>query len=115
MSNNCALTTIDNPFDPFSQFNDWFEFDIEKGYYTCSRLARITKLSDDMSEVERNNEIERAIDTLIKYDFFDIYKKVKKETKTESKTESNNESIAKETENKSKETTKSDNNSPQKT
>lgn len=78
MSNEVALTTIDNPFDPFEQFNDWFEFDIEKGYYTCSRLARLTNLSDDLSEVERNNEIERAIDELIKYDFLDIYKKVKR-------------------------------------
>lgn len=78
MSNEVALTTIDNPFDPFEQFNDWFEFDIEKGYYTCSRLARLTNLSDDLSEVERNNEIEKAIDELIKYDFLDIYKKVKR-------------------------------------
>ena len=77
MSTRVALTTIDNPFDPFEQFNDWFEFDIEKGYYTCSRLARLTNLSDDLSEVETNNEIERAIDELIKLDFLDIYKKVK--------------------------------------
>ena len=30
--NNCALTTFDNPFDPFEQFNSWFMFDCEKGY-----------------------------------------------------------------------------------
>ena len=77
MSTRVALTTNDNPFDPFEQFNDWFEFDIEKGYYTCSRLARLTNLSDGLSEVETNNEIERAIDELIKLDFLDIYKKVK--------------------------------------
>ena len=93
MSNRVALTTVDNPFDPFEQFNDWFEFDIEKGYYTCSRLARLTNLSDDMSEAESNKEIERAIDELIKYDVFDIYKKVIKETSEDS----DNESIASET------------------
>lgn len=97
MSNEVALTTIDNPFDPFEQFNDWFEFDIEKGYYTCSRLARLANLSDDLSEVERNNEIERAIDELIKYDFLDIYKKVKRETKTDSNDESIVNTKAKET------------------
>lgn len=85
MSNEVALTTIDNPFDPFEQFNDWFEFDIEKGYYTCSRLARLADLSDDLSEVERNNEIERAIDELIKYDFLDIYKKVKRNENSNAK------------------------------
>ena len=93
MSNRVALTTVDNPFDPFEQFNDWFEFDIEKGYYTCSRLARLANLSDDMSEAESNKEIERAIDELIKYDVFDVYKKVIKETSEDS----DNESIASET------------------
>ena len=93
MSNRVALTTVDNPFDPFEQFNDWFEFDIEKGYYTCSRLARLTNLSDDMSEAESNKEIERAIDELIKYDVFDVYKKVIKETSEDS----DNESIVSET------------------
>lgn len=76
--NECRLTTIDNPFNPFTQFDDWFLFDTEKGYNSCSRLDRITKISDDMSEVEVNEEIERAIDEIIKYDFLNIYKKVKK-------------------------------------
>ena len=31
MNSNCALTTFDNPFDPFTQFDTWFLFYIEKG------------------------------------------------------------------------------------
>ena len=79
MVNECALTTYDNPFDPFTQFDSWFAFDTEKGYYTCSRIARLANLTDDMSEVERNEEIERAIDKIIEIDVLDIYKKVKRE------------------------------------
>ena len=79
-NNECALTTIDNPFDPFTQFDDWFLFDIEKGYNSCSRLDRIVELSDAMSETEINIEIERAIDEIIKYDFLNVYKKVTKQT-----------------------------------
>lgn len=79
MANECALTTYDNPFDPFTQFDSWFAFDTEKGYYTCSRIARLTNLTDDMSEVERNEEIEKAIDKIIEIDVLDIYKKVKRE------------------------------------
>ena len=79
MQNEFMLTTIDNPFDPFEQFTSWFLFDVEKGYYSCSRLARIANLSDELSEKEVDEEIERAIDEIIKYDFTNIYKKVKRE------------------------------------
>lgn len=72
------LTTIDNPFDPFENFHDWFLFDVEKGYNSSSILGRITKTSDTLSEQENDEEIERAIDEIIKYDFLDIYKKVKR-------------------------------------
>ena len=82
MENECMLTTFDNPFDPFEQFTSWFLFDIEKGYNTCGYLARIAKLSDDMSQPEQDREVERAIDEIIKYDFMNIYKKVKREAVT---------------------------------
>jgi len=74
------ITTIDNPFDPFDDFNSWFQFDIEKGYYTSSKLARLTNLTDDMSSVEENLEIERAIDRLIEIDPLDIYKKITRDS-----------------------------------
>ena len=82
MENNCMLTTFDNPFDPFEQFTSWFMFDVEKGYNSCSYLARIAKLTDDMTDQEVSNEIERAIDEIIQYDFANIYKKVKKAPQT---------------------------------
>lgn len=74
----CALTTVDNPFDPFDQFDSWFQFDCDKGYNSCAYLARIAKTSDQMSEEENDAEIERAIDEIIKYDFMNLYKKVKR-------------------------------------
>ena len=78
MEYKCQLTTNDNPFDPFEQFDSWRLFDIEKGYYTCEFLARIINISDDMTEKEIDAEIERAIDEIIKQDFLNIYIKVKK-------------------------------------
>ena len=69
MNGSCALTTFDNPYNPFEQFSDWFLFDVEKGYNTCAYLDRIAHTS------------ERAIDEIIRYDFMNIYKKVKR-TKT---------------------------------
>ena len=78
----CALTTVDNPYDPFDQFDEWFNFDCNKGYYSCAYLDRIARTSDQLSEEENNQEIERAIDEIIRYDFLNIYKKVKREVKT---------------------------------
>jgi len=83
MASDCMLTTYDNPYDPFEQFTLWWLFDIEKGYNSCSRLARIVNLSDDMSQHEIDIETERAIDEIIKYDFLDVYKKVIKSSNEE--------------------------------
>ena len=74
--NNCALTTFDNPFNPFENFDEWFAFDIQHGYNTCGKLMRIANIENNMSEVEYNNEIERAIDEIIQYDFVELYRKV---------------------------------------
>ena len=74
----CRLTTFDNPYDPFKQFNSWFLFDVEKGYNSCGYLARIARTTDQMSDTENEEEIERAIDEIIQYDFMNIYKKVRK-------------------------------------
>lgn len=76
MSKQVMLTTIDNPFDPFEQFDSWFLFDVEKGYNSCDYLGRIAKTSEQLSDEENNEEIERAIDEIIKYDFTNMFKKV---------------------------------------
>ena len=77
MENKVMLTTIDNPFNPFTQFDSWFMFDVEKGYNSCSRLARFARTSDQLTEKENDEEIERAIDEIIVYDPFNVYKKVR--------------------------------------
>lgn len=75
-----AITTIDNPYDPFTEFDKWFIYDNTKGYGTCSYLARIAMTSKALSEEENQETIEEAIDEIIKYDFLNIYKKVVRET-----------------------------------
>ena len=84
MAKDCMLTTIDNPFDPFEQFVPWDLFDQEKGYQTKERLARFVQLSEDMTQQEEDEEIERAIDEIIKYDPLNIYTKRIRQTKDQS-------------------------------
>lgn len=83
MSNQeVMITTIDNPFDPFDNIEAWRMFDIEKQHFTCERLARIARLSPEMSDFEREQEIERAIDEIVKYDPEDKFIKVTKQVTT---------------------------------
>ena len=83
MFGDYRLTTIDNPYDPFEQFTSWYLFDVEKHYFTCSLLSRLANITDDMSQDEVNEEMERVIDEIIKQDPFNIYKKVKRKETNE--------------------------------
>ena len=74
-----AITTIDNPFDPFDDFDSWYRFDMDKDYNSCALLAGLARTSDAFTDKENDEEIERAIDEIIKYDVLNIYKKVKRE------------------------------------
>lgn len=73
------LTTFDNPFDPFDDFTSWWMFDVEKGYNTCGYVDRIAHVTDDMTQKEANEEIERAIDEILLHNPLNIYKKVQRE------------------------------------
>lgn len=72
-----ALTTVDNPYNPFTQYEAWYRFDEDKGYHSCAYLARIARTSDQLSDSENEAEIERAINDIIKYNPLGIYRKVK--------------------------------------
>lgn len=75
-----ALTTFDNPFNPIDDYDKWLAYDIAHGYNTSNYLANVAKTSELLSEEENENEIEFAIDEIVKVDPT-FYKKVTKETK----------------------------------
>lgn len=72
------LTTKDNPFDYFKQFKEWLDYDTLMGYGTPQYLARIAKLSNDLSDEEEQEEIENAIDSIIEWNG-EFYQKVYKD------------------------------------
>ena len=83
MEKGYMLTTLDNPFDPFDDFTSWFMFDCEKGHNTSSRLARIANIDSEMSQKEVDDEMDRAMDLIVKYDLEDKYIKIQeKQTAT---------------------------------
>jgi hypothetical protein len=59
------LTTVDNPNDPFTHFDEWYAWDEANGYHTTGYLARIVVTSDELSEADQNAAIEAAIDEIV--------------------------------------------------
>ena len=70
------LTTFDNPYNPFTEFGDWLQYDVLKGYNTCDRLARVADVDDNLSEEDSDELIERAMDDLVSADILNIFRKV---------------------------------------
>jgi hypothetical protein len=73
------LTTIDNPYNPFTQYDDWYSFDVLKGYFTCGYLARIAKSSDELSKQDERAAIQLAINEIVEMNVLGIYLKVTKD------------------------------------
>lgn len=76
MAKIATLTTIDNPFDPIDQFSDWLSFDTEKGYDCCGIVARLAKISNELSDEENFEELNKAITDFVAADPLRFYKKV---------------------------------------
>jgi len=70
------LTTIDNPFNPHTHFDEWYAVDTALGYHTTSFLARVVKTSDQLSEADQHSAIESAIDEIVQENVLGLYTKV---------------------------------------
>lgn len=74
-------TTIDNPWNPFTQFDAWYAYDTGAGYNTLIRWARMMRV---MAEAERVDDPDLvandAIDELIRLDPLNLYVKAAKDT-----------------------------------
>lgn len=73
------LTTIDNPFDPFTQFDDWLAFDMQNDYNCCNYLANLAYSSTKLSALDQSLAVEEAIDRIVKLNLNGVFKKVSKE------------------------------------
>lgn len=72
----CMLTTLDNPYDPFTEYDMWLTFDEQQGYYTNQYLARVSYTAEDLTDEEEAQAIEDAIDEIMEFNVLGIYKKV---------------------------------------
>jgi hypothetical protein len=70
------LTTVDNPFDPFTRFDEWLAYDTKLGYDTPGMLARIAKVSNDLSEPDQALAVQDAIDEIVNENVSGMWRKV---------------------------------------
>lgn len=80
MEKEMFVTTIDNPFDYFEDFDNWYKFDFQHGYNTLGYVARLAKTSDELSDDENEREIESAVDSIVRWNPL-LYRKVVKGAK----------------------------------
>lgn len=74
------ITTIDNPWNPFTHPSEWSEFDREHGYNTRERLATYIFTSNDLGENETAADISFGQKTFLEKDLLGIWIRVKKDT-----------------------------------
>ena len=73
------LTTVDNPYNPFTQWDLWYNFDQHAKHYSCEYLDRVSTISEGFTEAESTRELNRAMDWIVKNDPLNIYRKVTKD------------------------------------
>ena len=59
------LTTVDNPWNPFTNYDEWYAFDNAKGYDTPSLLARLANVSLDLSDLDFQLAVRQAMDEIV--------------------------------------------------
>jgi hypothetical protein len=71
-----TLTTVDNPFDPFTRFDEWYAYDVSMGYNTSSFLDRVAMVSHELSEPDQALAIQNAIDQIVSENVSGMWRKV---------------------------------------
>lgn len=70
------ITTIDNPYDPRTDWWPWYQWDVAQGYNTCAYLARVADVSEEFPEFVQDAQVEQAIDEIVALHDNGLYKKL---------------------------------------
>lgn len=74
------LTTVDNPYSPFTNFDQWLNFDLEKGYNTCQLLARVSRSTPNLGPKVEAQQVDDAMNDIVNQ-FAPLYFKLEKNDK----------------------------------
>ena len=66
MEKDSMLTTFDNPFNPFTEFDRWWKEDLLLGHNCCGLLANESNVSDVSSDEVNDKAIIEAMERIVK-------------------------------------------------
>lgn len=68
------LTTKDNPYDPKTQFEEWYMYDLMLGYNTLQRLAKMEDYLAQKLKIDSEKSIHNAaISEMVRLDPLEVY------------------------------------------
>ncbi len=76
--NSTWVTTLDNPFNPFEDMENWKRWDEDHKYYTTELICRYLHDSDELPEDRYYEALEDAVDTVCRFNFTGNYRKLQK-------------------------------------
>lgn len=74
------LSTIDNPWNPFTHWDEWYAFDEAAGYHSTALLARVAISSNELSEYDQELEITKAINEIVRENVSGMHRKVTRDS-----------------------------------
>ena len=74
------LTTTDNPYNPFTQFLEWQSWDETHGYYSLPLLARVCKVSNELSDSDQSIAIEMGIEEIVRENISGMHRRVTRDS-----------------------------------
>jgi hypothetical protein len=72
------LSTSDNPFNPWTQWDEWLAHDMREQHHTLPYLARIIVSSDELSEADQDLAYDNAVSEILEENINGLYIKVAK-------------------------------------
>lgn len=65
MARQIRLTTVDNPWNPFTHEDEWYKFDVSHGYRTWERLAKLALANENLLDDDKEYYYKEAQKTLL--------------------------------------------------
>lgn len=76
MSKNYWITTIDNEYNPFTHFYEWFNRDRELGYRTCEWINHEVKSSIQLDDDVIDDDVDFGVACFLALNPFGMHYKV---------------------------------------